>query len=419
MENPSNSPLHVLRKTCRGCGNDRLNMFLPLGPTPLANSFLKSETEFTGEQSFPLDVYFCESCYLVQLLDVIDPELLFRDYIYVTGTSDTIAIHNKAYAETVVDFLNLRSSDLVIEVASNDGSLLSCFQNHHVKTLGIDPAVNIVKKARARGVESIAEFFNLNLATNVRRSHGPAKAIIGNNVLAHVDETQDFLSGAECLLTDDGMLIVEVPYLGELLDHLEYDTVYHEHLCYFSISALMRLFEIAKLRIVRVDHVSVHGGSIRVYGGKQSTYPDHAPEVTALAKKEKDAGMVDLSSYIEFNKKVKANREAIVSLLKELRGDGKKVVGYGAPAKGNTLLNYCGIGTDLLDYTVDKNPMKVGLYTPGMHIPVLPAAKLLEDQPDYVMILAWNFAEEIMQQQREYQRRGGKFIIPIPHPKIV
>ncbi len=419
MENPSTPPLHLLRKTCRGCGNDQLKMFLPLGPTPLANSFLKSDSEFASEQSFPLDVYFCESCFLVQLLDVIDPELLFRDYIYVTGTSDTIAIHNKAYAETVVDFLSLRSSDLVIEIASNDGSLLSCFQNHQVKTLGIDPAVNIVKKARARGVESIAEFFNLNLAMNVRRSHGPAKAIIGNNVLAHVDETQDFLSGAEFLLTDDGMLIVEVPYLGELLDHLEYDTVYHEHLCYFSISALMRLFEIAKLRIVRVDHVSVHGGSIRVYGGKQTTYADHAAEITALAKKEKDAGMVDLPSYIEFNEKVKANGEAIISMLKELHRDGKTVVGYGAPAKGNTLLNYCGIGTDLLDYTVDKNPMKVGLYTPGMHIPVLPASKLLEDQPDYVMILAWNFADEIMQQQQEYQRRGGKFIIPIPHPKIV
>jgi len=394
-------------------------MFLPLGPTPLANSFLKSENDFSTELSFPLDVYFCESCYLVQVLDVIDPELLFRDYIYVTGTSDTIAIHNKSYAETVVKFLDLKSRDLVIEVASNDGSLLSCFKTHGVKTLGIDPAINIVKKARARGIESIAEFFNLKLATDVRRSHGAAKAIIGNNVLAHVDETQDFLSGAQHLLTDDGMLIVEVPYLGELLDRFEYDTVYHEHLCYFSISALMRLFEIANLRIIRVDHVSVHGGSIRVYGGKQSSFPDHAPDVTALAEKEKSQGMVDLPSYVAFNEKVKANREAIVSLLRELRDKGHTVVGYGAPAKGNTLLNYCNIGTDLLKYTVDKNQMKVGLYTPGMHIPVLPASKLLEDQPDYVMILAWNFAEEIMQQQQEYKRRGGKFIIPIPHPKIV
>ena len=394
-------------------------MFLPLGPTPLANSFLKSENDFSTELSFPLDVYFCESCYLVQLLDVIDPELLFRDYIYVTGTSDTIAIHNKSYAETVAKLLDLKSRDLVIEVASNDGSLLSCFQTHGVKTLGIDPAINIVKKARARGIESIAEFFNLKLAIDVRRSHGPAKAIIGNNVLAHVDETQDFLSGAQHLLTDDGMLIVEVPYLGELLDRFEYDTVYHEHLCYFSISALMRLFEIAKLRIVRVDHVNVHGGSIRVYGGQQTRFADHAPEVTALAEKEKSKGMVGLASYVAFNEKVKANREAIVSLLGELRGKGETVVGYGAPAKGSTLLNYCKIGTDLLKYTVDKNPMKVGLYTPGMHIPVLPVSKLLEDQPDYVMILAWNFAEEIMQQQQEYKQRGGKFIIPIPHPNVV
>ncbi len=214
-------------------------------------------------------------------------------------------------------------------------------------------------------------------------------------------------------------MIVEVPYLGELLDRLEYDTVYHEHLCYFSVSALMRLFEIAGMRITRVDHVSVHGGSIRVYGGKESTIPSHSAAVAALAEKEKSAGMVSLPNYLNFSSKVEANRTAIVSLLKDLRDQGKTVVGYGAPAKGNTLLNYCNISTDLLAYTVDKNPMKVGLFTPGMHIPVRPVSTLLEKQPDYVMILAWNFAQEIMRQQHEYQQRGGKFIIPIPHPEII
>ena len=419
METQPSPPVHQLRTNCRGCGNSQLRKFLPLGLSPLANSFLSSPEEFAHEQAFPLEVYFCESCYLVQLLDVISPEVLFRDYIYVTGTSDTIAAHNKEYAQTVVDLLRLNAQDLVIEVASNDGSLLSCFKTHNVRTLGIDPAVNIVEKARAKGIESIAEFFNSELAAKVRQSHGAAKAIIGNNVLAHVDETQDFLSGAQQLLSDDGLLIVEVPYLGELLDRLEYDTVYHEHLCYFSVSALMRLFEIAGMRITRVDHVSVHGGSIRVYGGKESTIPSHSAAVAALAEKEKSAGMVSLPKYLNFSSKVEANRTAIVSLLKDLRDQGKTVVGYGAPAKGNTLLNYCNISTDLLAYTVDKNPMKVGLFTPGMHIPVRPVSTLVEKQPDYVMILAWNFAQEIMRQQHEYQQRGGKFIIPIPHPEII
>ena len=419
MDTQMSSPVHTLRTSCRGCGGHDLHKFLPLGPSPLANSFLKSEDEFRDELFFDLDVYFCESCSLVQLLDVISPELLFRDYIYVTGTSDTIAKHNIAYAKAVVDLLELGPEDLVVEVASNDGSLLRCFQKHGVKTLGIDPAVNIAEKARAHGVETIAEFFNSDLARNVRKSHGGARAIIGNNVLAHVDDTLDFLSGAHDLLVGSGLLVVEVPYLGELLERFEYDTVYHEHLCYFSVNALMRLFERARLRIMRVDRVSVHGGSIRVYGGREDACIDHSPEVTKLAEQERSAGMTRLSTFNRLAEDVRMNREAIVTLLKKLRDEGKSVCGYGAPAKGNTLLNYCNITTDLLSYTVDKNPMKVGLYTPGMHIPVFPVDRLLEKQPDYVMILAWNFADEIMQQQKEYHDRGGKFIIPIPHPEIV
>ena len=344
---------------------------------------------------------------------------MFRNYIYVTGTSETIAAHNVRYAKTVVDYQGLRPEDLVVEVASNDGSLLKCFKEHGVRTLGIEPARNIAEMARRDGIETIDQFFNSETAKMVRETHGQAKAVIGNNVLAHVDDTQDFLLGCKELLTDDGLVVIEVPYLKELLDRLEYDTVYHEHLCYFSATTLLRLCQSAGLSLVRLEHMPIHGGSLRMYAGREEHYPSHAPDVLDQAEAEREAGITDLKRYQKFAAEVANNRLAIRSLLKDLKRRGKTVAGYGAPAKGNTLLNYCGINTDLVSYTVDKSPLKLGLYTPGMHLPVLPAETLLERQPDYTLILAWNFADEIMRQQSEYHDRGGRFIIPIPEPQIV
>ena len=410
---------HYKKTTCRACNGADLNCFLSLGPTPLANSFLKSPDEAEAELSFTLDLYFCRTCSLVQLLDVIDPETLFRNYIYVTGTSETIAAHNVHYAKTLVDYQGLRPEDLVVEVASNDGSLLKCFKEHGVRTLGIEPAKNIAEMARRDGIETIDQFFNSETAKLVRETHGQAKAVIGNNVLAHVDDTQDFLLGCKELLTDDGLVVIEVPYLKELLDRLEYDTVYHEHLCYFSVTTLLRLCQSVGLSLVRLEHMPIHGGSLRMYAGREGHYPRHAQDVLDQAESERAAGITDLERYQKFAVEVANNRLAIRSLLKDLKRRGKTVAGYGAPAKGNTLLNYCGINTDLVSYTVDKSPLKVGLYTPGMHLPVLPAETLLERQPDYTLILAWNFADEIMRQQTEYHDRGGRFIIPIPEPEIV
>ncbi len=386
---------------------------------PLANSFLRSPEEFETEPSYPLDVYFCEICSLVQLLDVIDPELLFRNYIYVTGTSDTIAAHNVEYAKTVVEMLQAGPSDLIVEVASNDGSLLKCFQRHGVRTIGVEPATNIAEKARAAGVETINRFFDSKAAAEIRRSHGPAKAVIGNNVLAHVDDTRDFLLGCRDLLSAEGLTVIEVPYVREFLDRLEYDTVYHEHLCYFSCGSLLRLCDEVGLVIVRIDQVPVHGGSLRAYAGRVEHYKEHAAAVVALREQERRQGLEDIALYERFAERVAKNRQAVRAALDDMRRQGMTVAGYGAPAKGNTLLNYCGIDTDLLPYTVDKNPMKVGLYTPGMHIPVKPVSALVECQPDCVMILAWNFADEIIRQQQDYQARGGRFLIPIPEPRIV
>jgi novobiocin biosynthesis protein NovU/D-mycarose 3-C-methyltransferase len=414
--------IHTKRTHCRACGEDRLRPFLELGPQPLANAFLKSPAEFAGEQRYPLDVYFCEGCALVQLADVIDPEVLFRNYIYVTGTSKTIAEHNVRYAATVVELLCLTPSDLVVEVASNDGSLLKCFQTHGVRTLGVEPASNIAAMARASGVETLDWFFNAATAAKVRASHGAARAVIGNNVLAHVDDTRDFLAGAAALIADDGLVITEVPYLGEFMDRLEYDTVYHEHLCYFSVSSLMRLCEAVGLSIVRVDHVPVHGGSVRMYAGPRTRHAEHAPAVRALAADEQRQGLTSLARFQRFGADVAENRRALLALLNRLKGEGKRIAGYGAPAKGNTLLNYCGITTDLIPYTVDRNPMKVGTYAPGSHIPVRPYEGTFEaERPDYIVILPWNFADEIMQQpkEREFHSKGGRFIIPIPTPRIV
>lgn len=410
---------HHKRQSCRSCGKGDLRLFLSLGPTPLANSFLKSSDEFNREPYYPLDVYFCETCFLVQLLDVIDPEVLFSNYIYTTGTSDTIGIHNVQYAKTVVDLLELGSNDLVVEVASNNGSLLKCFKEYGVRTLGIEPATNIAEKATAGGINTINKFFNSVTSKQVRESHGLAKAVIGNNVLAHVDEPQDFLNGCKELLEPDGLIIIEAPYLGEFIDQMEYDTVYHEHLCYFSVNALIRLFDTVGLSIIRFDLVPVHGGSFRIYGGLKEQHKEHSKGVLKLAENEKEMGLTGLRCFEKFAEDVKENRRAVCALLKRLREEGKTIAGYGAPAKGNTLLNYCSINTDIIPYTVDKNPLKLGLYTPGMHIPVLPVQTLLERQPDYVLILAWNFAEEIMKQQQEYYKRGGKFIIPIPEPRVV
>lgn len=408
-----------MRTSCRGCGSTALRPFLFLGPQPLANSFLKDASEFTDEQAFPLDVYHCAKCSLVQLVDVIDPEVLFRNYVYVTGTSETIAAHNVKYAATVVDLLKMNRDDLVVEIASNDGSLLRCFQPHGVRTLGIEPATNIAELARAAGVETVNEFFDASTAESVRVEYGPAKAIIANNVLAHVDGTQDFLAGCRALLTDDGLLVVEAPYVGDLLERFEYDTVYHEHLCYFSVTALMHLCAAVGLSIVRIDHVPVHGGSLRMYAGKTSHVGEHAQVVKEMAAQETAEGITEWSRYVKLAEDVENNRRALRELLVQLKVEGKSIAAYGAPAKGNTLLNYCGIGTDVIDFTVDRNPLKVGSFTPGTHIPVLPVEALLEQQPDYVLILAWNFAEEIMKQQAEYRRRGGKFILPIPQPVVV
>jgi hypothetical protein len=416
---PLLNPVAHRRSACRACGQTGLIEILDLGMQPLANAFLHAESEFPDEARFPLTLHGCMTCGLLQLVDVIDPEVLFRNYIYVTGTSETIAAHNRSYARTVTDLLGLEAGGLVVEAASNDGSLLACFRDLGVRVLGVEPAGNIAALAVERGIPTENVFFDRDVGQRLRQRHGPARAVIGNNVLAHVDDPGGFLSGATSLLDTGGLVIVEVPYLGEMLERTEYDTIYHEHLCYFSITALLRLCEAAGLVVVRIDHVPVHGGSLRVYAGRQEDHPGHDAAVLRLGEAERAAGITSLAGWRRFAEAAGAQRAGLLSLLGRLRAEGKTMAGYGAPAKGNTLLNYCGIGSDLLPFTVDRNALKVGTWTPGTHIPVLPVEAVLERQPDYLLILPWNFATEIMEQQAEYRRRGGTFILPIPFPRIV
>lgn len=393
-------------------------MFLSLGEMPLANSFLADPSEFESEQRFPLEVYFCEDCTLVQLLDVIDPEVLFSNYVYVSGTSETTRAHYRRYAEAVVELLSLGPADLVVEVASNDGSLLEEFQRRGVRVLGVEPARNIAEQANRNGIPTVDRFFNSALALELRQKNGAARAVLANNVLAHVDDPVDFLAGCRELIDGDGLVIVEVPHLKELILNLEYDTIYHEHLCYFSAAALLRLAEAAGLTIVRMDRVPVHGGSLRIYAGRAGRGRQRGADALELAREERQLGLDDYARYERFAGEVARNRRRLLDLLESLRAQGRTLAGYGAPAKGNTLLNYCGIDTRLLPFTVDRNPWKVGRYTPGMHIPVLPVAALEQRRPDYTLILPWNIAGEIIAQQAGYRRAGGRFILPIPEPRI-
>ena len=408
----------TVRDTCRACDGRNLHKFIDLGEVPLANSFLTLAQLKDAEPRFPLEVYFCADCWLVQLLHVVSPEVLFSNYLYRTGTNATIVRHNSELAKSVAGTLGLGAKDLVVEIASNDGSLLGAFREQGVRTLGVEPATNIATLAREAGIDTINEFFDAGLAARIVREHGPAGAVLANNVLAHVDATSDFLAACRALLAPSGRVVIEAPYLAEMLSRFEYDTIYHEHLCYLAVRPLMRLFERAGLELERVDRVEIHGGSLRLWG-RPATGAGHAAQVLEMAEQERCAGFGEPGTYRVFAEHVARNREQLLDILRGWRAEGKTVAGYGAPAKGNTLLCYCGIDTSLVPWTVDRSPLKIGMLTPGSHIPVYPVERLLAEPPDYVMILAWNFATEIMEFLKPCRDRGTRILLPIPEPRIV
>ncbi len=402
------------RMECRICGNKNLYKFLSLGKTPLANSFLKNEESGAVEDAFPLNTCFCDACGLVQLDKLVPPDMMFKNYIYFSSTSDLLQQHFSELAEEVSGML--KQNALVVEIASNDGIVLRNFQQMNMRVLGVEPAVNIAKHANDIGIETINEYWSFGLAERLAENE-KADAILANNVIGHVHDLHDFAKGISHLLKDDGIVVIQVQYLVDLIEKLEYDTIYHEHVSYISLHPVVRLFEKYGLTVFNVKRFpDIHGGSIRFYLAKKRRPSD---SVSRLLDYEKNNGFMSNEKYAEFAKRVEVHKGKMMSLLKHLKSQGNRVAGYGAAAKANTMLNYCGIGRDFIEYIADKSPHKQGLLTPGMKIPVVAPAKIIEDSPDYVVILAWNFADEIMRQLAPYRSKGGKFIIPIPEPKII
>lgn len=403
---------------CRSCGNSGLEQVLSLGKTPLANALLTRAQLSLPEPVFPLELAFCPGCSLVQILETVPPETMFMSYPYFSSFSDTAVRNAQSIAERLIAERKLDATRLAVEIASNDGYLLQFYRRAGVPVMGIEPASNIAQVAeRERGIPTVREFFDVKLARRLRNEGRRADVIHANNVLAHVPALNAVVEGIRILLKDDGVAVIEVPYVREMIERCEFDTIYHEHLCYFSVTALQRLFERHGLTLQNVERLPIHGGSLRLFA-----VPDGSAEpsaaVAALIAEERASGIDQLSFYHDFARRVERLRSALRKQLDELKQGGKRMAAYGAAAKGSTLLNYCGIGGETLDFVVDRSTYKQGLYMPGVHLPIYPTSRLLDSQPDNVLLLTWNFADEIMEQQSEYRRRGGHFIIPIPEPRV-
>lgn len=405
-------------KKCRICGNRNLYHFLSLGSMPIPNGFLERADLQKEEEYFPLGVYVCQSCWLVQLTHVIPPEIMFKNYLYIPSTSSTMLQHFKEMAEDAVEKYSLTIKDLVIDIGSNDGTLLGYFKGQETKVLGIDPATNLAQVARLKGIDTIDDFFTSDLAKKVVKKFGKAKLITATNVVAHVNDLHDLILGIESLLDDDGTFICEFPYFLDLLDKNEFDTIYHEHLSYFSIHPLLTLLKKHNLRIFDIKRNSIHGGSIRVYFSKKDSKFRTSTSLKDFVENERLKKIDKKSAYEDFGRRVKVIKRDLITFLKKIKTKGKKIVGYGASAKGNVLLNYCGIGPEDIDYIVDSIPYKQGRFTPGTHIPIFPESRLEKDMPEYTLLLAWNFADEILRKQIKYREKGGQFIITIPYLRV-
>jgi SAM-dependent methyltransferase len=404
---------------CRFCEAPLELTMVDLGKSPLCESFLTADRLETVEPFYPLHVRVCTRCWLAQLPSFVPPAEIFEEYAYFSAYSDSWVEHARVYVDMISERLALRSDSLVVELASNDGYLLQHFRPKGVPVLGIDPAANVARAAEERGVPTLVEFFGVELAERLAREGRRADLVLGNNVLAQVPDLNDFVVGVAILLAPGGTATFEFPHLARLLDGLQYDTIYHEHFSYFSLTSIREIFAAHGLAVVDVEELGSHGGSLRVYAAHASEDRVPAAAVAELVTREAAEGLRDPERYRRFASDVEESKRALLELLIELRRAGKQVVGYGAPGKGNTLLNYCGIRTDFLNYTVDRNPYKHGRFTPGTHIPILPTERIAETRPDAIVILPWNLAREIADQLAYTNGWGARLIVPIPTPTVL
>jgi SAM-dependent methyltransferase len=403
--------------TCRSCGHPNLEPVLDLGTTALADRMLRENQLAEPEPTFPLEVVFCPQCSLMQILETVAPEVLFdEDYPYFSSFSNYLLEHSQKNVEELIERRGLGPDSLVVELASNDGYLLKNYVDHGIPVLGIDPVPALCEAAEKIGVPSLAEFFGSDLAAKLAAEGKQADIIHANNVLAHVADTNGFVAGIATLLKPGGMAVIEFPYVRDLIDHCEFDTIYHEHLCYFSVTAVDHLLRRHGLYLNDVWRLPIHGGSLRLFIEKVEAPLDSVKDLLA---EEKELGLDRIDFYREFSRRVENLKTNLLTMLRDLKSQGKRIAAYGAAAKGSTLINYVGIGRDLLDFVADKNVHKQGRYMPGQHVPIVAAEKIAAEKPDYVLLLPWNLESEILAQEQAFRDQGGKFIIPVPEPRIV
>ena len=406
------------RSKCRLCGGTQLSMVLKLEPTPPANAFITESQLDYPQETFPLDVFFCEKCYHVQLLDVVDPSVLFENYVYVSGTSSVFIKHFEDYVSSIIDIYRPNRGSLVLDIGSNDGTLLNIFKKYGYRVLGIDPAREIATSARASGIETITGFFTSSMARDIYITHGAFSVVCANNVFAHIDDLGDVLDGINHLLDKDGIFVFEVSYLVDVLQQTLFDTIYHEHLDYHAVRPLITFMRTHEMELIDATRVSSHGGSLRVVVQKASGKRVVSSSVKKLVKLEKNLNLNKVETYRDFGKNINVLGMELYRLLREKKAKERTIAAFGAPAKATTLMYHFGIGEDIVDFIVDDSPLKQGLYSPGKHIPVLPSQAIYDRKPDYIIILAWNFAASIMERHKKFIDGGGVFIVPLPKIEI-